>query len=333
MADWGELVGEFTATPDDEKTEWLGTKLSSALAEVSRIRGGNNVLVYASAFLQKPEAPPAKFMIMPEDLNGFMAVIHGMDFDKPLTIVLHTSGGVTTAAETIVSYIRSKFPSIEVIVPAFAMSAGTMIALGSDRIWMGRQSQLGPIDPQFPVPGGSQVSARAVVEQFEVARLEILGDRENKIFPSPEAARVWSPILGSLGPSLLVQAQDAIKFSERMVSNWLGSYMFRDIEDDKKRKDLAQKTAHYFADSTTHKDHGRRIDREEARNNGVKIENFDGPGLQELQEAILTLYHVITISFENTFVTKLIARDHIHQWIKNWAPPGFVTQQAPPRQN
>jgi len=55
------------------------------------------------------------------------------------------------AAQTIVDYLRSKFSTIEVLVPTYAMSAGTMIALGCDRVFMGRQSQLGPTDPQLIV--------------------------------------------------------------------------------------------------------------------------------------------------------------------------------------
>lgn len=58
-----------------------------------------------------------------------MSVMFGMDWNKGLTLVLHTPGGVTNAAETLVAYLRSKFNYIEVIVPTFAMSAGTMISL------------------------------------------------------------------------------------------------------------------------------------------------------------------------------------------------------------
>lgn len=332
MAAWGELIREFQEIAPTGKSDWMVQKLALALADISRLRNNNNVLVYASAFLQKPQAPSGNTMIMPEDLNGFMAVIHGMDFSKPLTIVLHTPGGVTTAAETIVSYIRSKFDRIETIVPAYAMSAGTMIALGSDSILMGRQSQLGPIDPQFPSANGSQVSARAIVEQFEVARLEILGNPDKGVSPNPHAAHLWAPVLGSLGPSLLVQAQNALEFSERMVSTWLEKYMFRDIKDEAVRHEMSKDTAQYFADATKkHKDHGRRIDSDEARENNVRIKDFDGAGMQELQEAILTLYHLFTISFENTLVTKLIARDSVHQWVKSWIPPGFNPVQMAPQ--
>ena len=51
------------------------------------------------------------------------------------------------AAQSFVDYLRSKFTLLEVIVPTFAMSAGTMISLAADVVVMGNQRQLGPIDP------------------------------------------------------------------------------------------------------------------------------------------------------------------------------------------
>jgi hypothetical protein len=108
--------------------------------------------------------------------------------------VLHTPGGDPNAAETIVSYLRSKFDYIEVIVPALAMSAGTMISLAADLIVLGRQSQLGPIDPQIPF-GGRYVSARAIVDQFEQAKLHILGNPAAGIPQNLDAGHVWAPIL------------------------------------------------------------------------------------------------------------------------------------------
>ena len=106
-----------------------------------------------------------------------MSTIYGMTWSKGLTLLLHTPGGVTNAAETIVAYLWSKFLDIEVIVPTYAMSAGTMISLAANRLIMGRQSQLGPIDPQMPM-GGCFVSARAIVDQFERAKADVLSNRD-----------------------------------------------------------------------------------------------------------------------------------------------------------
>lgn len=125
MPSWNDLVSEIDSLPDDpQRSAWIINKQTQALQTISDIRGGRNVILYASAFLQKPTAPAYWLQLTFEEINAFMSVVYGMDCSKGLTLVLHTPGGMTNAAETVVSYLNSKFKQIEVIVPAFAMSAG-----------------------------------------------------------------------------------------------------------------------------------------------------------------------------------------------------------------
>jgi hypothetical protein len=316
---WNELLDEFNATPNEAKGQWIGERNTQTLQRI-RARRGHNVLLYGSAFLQKPQAPADRIQLTYEDLNSVMSTIFGMDFSQGLTLILHTSGGQTIAAETLVSYLRSKFDYIEVIIPTLAMSAGTMISLSADHLVMGRQSQLGPIDPQMPV-GGRYVSARAIVDQFERARGEILGNLN--------AAHVWAPILQSLGFGLNVEAENALAYGQEMVAKWLAAYMFKTRQDAEAK---GKAVAEYFNDAAKHKSHGRRIDRAEARTQNVDIEDLEDS--QDLQDDVLTAYHLMTISFDNGPATKLFLSDAGRVWIKNWMPPEMqqqVTVQQPPR--
>jgi ClpP class serine protease len=180
VSSWGELIAALGQVPPEAQGPWLTGRLTSSLQDVVRLRGNRNVMLWGSAFLQKSILPGPFISITGEDLNGFMSVIHGMDCTRGLTLIIHTPGGEIGAAETIVSYLRSKFESIEVVVPAFAMSAGTMISLAAERIVMGRQSQLGPIDPQIGV-NGRYVSAGAIVAQYEQAVLDVVGAADRDI--------------------------------------------------------------------------------------------------------------------------------------------------------
>ncbi len=302
MATWNELLAELSATPPDQRDSWFSNKIDGGIAAIGSLRGERNVLLYASGFLQKPSVPGTHIIMMPEDINGVMAAFTGMDWDRGLTIVLHTPGGATMAVQTLVEYIRSKFVDVEVIVPAYAMSAGTMMALASDRVVLGNQSQLGPIDPQL---GGGQHSARAITELFARAREEIMSDTT--------AAHVWSPILASHGPSLLQYAQDQLDFSERMVGDWLTRYMVSGADDPAAE---GQRIASYFNDASNHKSHDKRIGIDEARTVGVTVEKLEDR--QELQEAVLTLYHLVTILIEQSPVTKIISSGSGRSWIKSW---------------
>lgn len=232
-----------------------------------------------------------------------MSAIRGMDWNKPLTIVLHTPGGDVGATDSIVSYLRQKFTDVEVVVPTFAMSAGTMICLAANRLVMARHSQLGPIDPQM-ARGGAQFSARAVVEQFERARAEILADTTS--------AHVWAPILANLAPSLIQEAVNSLAFSERLVGGWLAAYAFSGLPN---AEEMGRSVAHHFNDATRHLSHGRRIDRDEARQQSLTVMDLESD--DALQEAVLTAYHLMTLVFERTPATKVIFGDTGQLWIKN----------------
>lgn len=305
MPAWNELLTEAESKSPEEASSWIREQLVAALRSISNLRANRNVLLYASAFLQKPAAPGSMLQITHEEINGFMSVMYGMDWNKGLTLVLHTPGGITNAAETLVAYLWSKFRQIEVIVPTYAMSAGTMISLAADRIVMGRQSQLGPIDPQMPI-AGLFVSARAIVEQFERAKAEITGDRS--------LAHVWAPILQSVGPALLQEAQNALDYGETMVEKWMANRMLNGSPEK------AKSAAAHFNDATKHLSHGRRIDRDEARRNHLVVEDLEDD--QNLQEAVLTAYHIATVLFEKGPATKLLVSNAGRMWVKNFVPPG-----------
>jgi hypothetical protein len=316
MPSWNELLTELLSKGDDqEASAWMTSRQTTALQAIAKLRGDRQVVNYYSAFLQKPQAPADRLSITPEDLNGFMSVIFGMDWSKGLTLLIHTPGGSPNAAQSIVAYLRSKFDDIEVIVPAYAMSAGTMISLAADRLVMGRQSQLGPIDPQL-VLGGRAVSAQAVVDQFEEARTEVLSN--------VTAAHVWAPILQALGPALLQEARNALYYGEAMVAQWLADYMFRN-QQDAAEKGLA--VAKHFNDAARHKSHGRRIDKAEVEAQDVVVEELEAD--QDLQEEVLTAYHLFTLSAERGLMTKAIMSDTGRAWVKNWVNPQDIQLVQP----
>jgi ClpP class serine protease len=302
MPSWNDIINEVQnfGNNGQEVVRYLDNRMNTSLVQISKLRNDRNIIFYASAFLQKPQLDPMSIQITNEEINCFMAVMHGMNFSKGLTLVLHTPGGITNATETIVEYMHTKFNYLEVVIPTFAMSAGTMIALSSDLIIMGRQSQLGPIDPQMII-GGKSVSAKSIVEQFFKAKEEI---HENVI-----NAHLWAPILGTMAPGLLIEAEKANDYSEKMVESWL----------TRKGNTKAKEIAEYFNSPSLHKSHGKRINREEAKSQGLNV--LDLEDSQDLQEAVLTAYHTMTILFEKTPASKIVISNSGKRWVKNIAQP------------
>jgi len=317
MPSWNQILDKLNSLHDPLKQDiWVKKTIKETFSAISKLRSDRNVIFYSSAYMQKPGINPYVVQINPEDMNGFMTNIHGLTCEKGLTLILHTPGGITNAAETIIDYLHRKFDYIEVIIPTFAMSAGTMISLCSHKIIMGRQSQMGPIDPQLPVNGNRYASALSIRNQFLRAQNEILENKDN--------AHVWAPILPSLGPALLQEAENAISYGEDLVKQRLMTTMFKGNPDAEK---IASTAANYFSQCEKNTSHGRRINRDEARSQGIIIEDLEDD--QNLQESVMTLYHLITVLFEKTPAAKIIANSNGNNWVKNVSMPNQMQQIIP----
>ena len=230
MPTWGGLLLELQQTaqilaqqiqaglvpPTTSAFDLVRRKYLGLLAQ----RTGRNVILYASKWTQwSPGIEPALITIAAEDVQGFMKVMHGLP-PGGLDLVIHLPGGSAEAAESLVTYIRSKFNDIRVFVPHAAMSAATMLACSANRIVMGKHSFLGPIDPQFIIQtelGRASVAAHAIEQQFALAKEEI--KKDSQLLPA------WLPILRQYGPALIIQCQLARELSETLVSDWLSRYM------------------------------------------------------------------------------------------------------------
>lgn len=304
MATWNELIREVQESKD---SKFLDKRLKGEIAKVRDLVDGKNVVYYASGFLQKPTV--AETSITREDINGFMSVIHGLDCKKDLVLIVHTPGGDIYAVESIVEYLHQKFDRITAIVPYLAMSGGSMMCLASDQIILGKQSQIGPTDPQL-VSHNKNHSARAIKDAFERAKTDI--EKDIKL------AHFWAPILQSMGPSLIIEAEKALNYSESLVTKWLVKRMFRaDNQHDaeSKAKGVAN---HVNAHSENVYTHGQRIGIEELQQMKVNVTSLEKE--QKLQEAVLTAYHLMTIIFEQTPSCKFISNQKGGMWLKNSMP-------------
>ncbi len=161
MPNWGQVLNEINQTSvtlinqANAIAQGLAVQANASIDTVRRKyllqlfqKTNRNIIAYYSGFLSKPEH--LSMDINDEDKNGFMSAIHQLDANLGLDLILHTPGGRIAATQSIVNYLHKKFPgNIRAIVPQIAMSGGTMIACSCQAIVMGKQSNLGPIDPQL----------------------------------------------------------------------------------------------------------------------------------------------------------------------------------------
>ncbi len=86
-----------------------------------------------------------------DDIVGFMEMLHNIEPEASIDLLLHTRGGDVDAAEKMMTLVQATVGAgkFRVIIPDFAKSAGTLMVLGADTLIMSDSSELGTIDPQI----------------------------------------------------------------------------------------------------------------------------------------------------------------------------------------
>lgn len=295
MPSWGELLAELKPSAPGLLPDFDGVRrkyLAAVHAATKR-----NVILYASKFTEPDPGLAGSVSITDEDLQGIMDAVYGLK-GTDLDLILHSPGGSPEATEAIGKYLRTKFKSIRVIVPHLALSAASMLSFIANEIVMGKHSFLGPIDPQFLIgtPTGARwVSAQDILEQFERANIEC---QDQKRLPA------WIPMLSQYGPDLLEKSTKITEMVEEVVRGWMLRYMFK-VGTRSERRVLATSAARYLANHGNHfRSHSRHLDREELRKHDLNITDLEAN--QKIQDAVLSVYHAATHTFNGTGVVKII---------------------------
>lgn len=285
MPTWDCILNEIKAEPsnfDKIRRTYIGR-----LSQYTK----RNTIVYYSAWLQKTNLLNSgfRFDITDSDKMGFMSTIKGLDKSKGLDLILHTPGGSIAATESIVLYLQSIFgKDIRAIVPQIAMSAGTMIALSTKEIVLGKHSNLGPIDPQI-----DNLPTHGIIEEFESAKEDL--KKEPSVFP------VWEAILSHYHPTLIGECKKAIIWSEKMVREWLLDNMFFNDEDKEAK---VEKIINELGSHALTLSHSRHLHLDYLKSLDLKILELESD--EELQDLVLSIHHSCIISLTGTPAYKII---------------------------
>lgn len=191
--------------------------------------------------------------IMIQDVPSFEDLLRSVAGAEEGYLMINSPGGDANAAEKLLTMCRQRFTkTFNVIVPDYAKSAATMIALGSDKILMGYLSELGPIDPQIrvaPYPG-QIIPARSFIDGLELIR--------EKIREKGDPVQMYFPMLSRIRSETLAMCQSAIDGSRKFAEKWLKKYML------KNNAPQAKKVAKWLSEGEKYKSHGKMIDFAEA---------------------------------------------------------------------
>lgn len=204
--------------------------------------------------------------ISPEVIDIFVEHLDEIGPTKKISLILHTNGGNTAAAWRLINLLHTFCDELEVIVSAKALSAGTLISLGADKIIMTKQAALGPIDPSVNhplnpiIPNAPHIKAPVSVEAIR-GYLDAAG--ELGIKDANSLTQILIDLSNKVHPLVLGEI-----FRSRSQIRFLAKKLLkRQIKDDDKIKEIID---FLCAESGSH---DYTINRREARELGLKIEN------------------------------------------------------------
>lgn len=140
--------------------------------------------------------------IFSDSVTLFEELVYDAISDQDMHLLLNSPGGDGETAVRLVRSAQARCRELTVIVPDQAKSAATLLAIGAHHILMGPTSDLGPIDPQFPVGSGVLVSAKDIIAAVDHAAAAIQ--------EKPDTYPLHASLLSDVTALMVQQARSAL---------------------------------------------------------------------------------------------------------------------------
>ncbi len=214
-----------------------------------------------------------------DDVVPLMDLLHNVPVGTDIDFLLNTPGGDIGVADKIARILRRRVGStgvFRVLVTDYAKSAGTLLALGADRIIMSDSSELGPIDPQFITQNAEgqivQRPAHTYVDAYDGLAKKISDPDSYKDGKNTDAEK---QLVAALDPAHLNLCRQLIVRSRELAEDLLKQGMLQDGSYTKVAGDLTD-------NDRWRSDHGAVINCETAQSMGLHVDYLD-PNCSEWQ--------------------------------------------------
>ncbi len=226
-----------------------------------------------------------------------------------ISVLLRTGGGSAETTERMVGVLRKHYGHVNFVVPDIAMSAGTILCMSGDRIYMDYASTLGPIDPQVPTPDtGDYVPALGYLDKVqEIIRKGNLAQADVVMLKSLDLAKL----------ALFEQARD---LSVDLLKKWLVEYKFKNWTEHRttnpgspvtmhEKSERAEQIARDLADHKRWRSHGRNLDI--AKLSELRIEIDDYSDNEELRNSIRSYNDPLTGFVDRMGIDFILHSHHV----------------------
>jgi len=137
------------------------------IAELEKLRG-SRLLTYITG-----DRMPVPAQIGDDAVRPLYEQLRGLGQTEKLDLFIYSRGGAIDVPWRMVTALRGAATEWTALIPFRANSAATLLALGAEKIVMGRNGELGPIDPSLQVSKGveqTQVSVEDVMAYVKFAK-------------------------------------------------------------------------------------------------------------------------------------------------------------------
>lgn len=274
------------------------------------------LFVYNSAIGKKVDGTPLEqedFFIIADMLK--------QQKQKQIDVYLETPGGSGEAAEEIARFFHAHFEYVRFFVVGEAKSAGTLLVLSGNEIFMGETGSLGPIDAQVRI-GRSVCSAHDYMDWVDKRRQEAANVGALNPFDAMMVAQITPGELGGVF--------NALKFAEDLVEEWLATYKFENWDVTEERKiERAKEIANKLVDHGHWRTHGRSLKKQDLEAIGLRIASLDDD--PKIADIIYRIQTVCRLLFGSTTVFKIFASEN-NKIVKLAAGAQVGAQKPAPQQ-
>lgn len=229
----------------------------------------------------------------PIELNGYQSIsnlLKNKQSENAL-LILATAGGDPHAGFRIARALQSTYGSFKILIPRYCKSAGTLVAIGADQLFLDDMSELGPLDVQvkkddeimgrnsgLDILHGVNLLQNQALSAFRSHLVELTRDAglSTKIasdISSKLTTGLFEPIFAQIDPIKLSEIQRAMD-----IAFAYGARL------NEKSQNLRQDGLHKLV--TSYPSHAFVIDRKEAKSIFTKVEKPTGL-LKQLSEAFM----------------------------------------------
>lgn len=194
---------------------------------------------------------------------------------RALAVLLTTNGGSAEVAERMVFVFRRHYQEVNFYIPDHAYSAGTILSMSGDEIFMDYHSVLGPIDPQVQNREGKFVPALGYLDKIQ----ELITLARNGTISEAEFL-----ILKDFDLAELKAYEQARDLTIDLLKEWLVKYKFKNwteretshtLVSEQDKINRAEEIAMKLSNNNQWHSHGRPLNIEKLKEIGLQIKDVE----------------------------------------------------------